>query len=111
MAIALTGGGSVDRARSIVGQASARYRVIGGEESVIDGVLDLAQRAGVPAAELLRSEAEQRRRQARSDGQRAAAALAVWLMAPLGVCVLPAFMLIGVAPMLIAIVTSTVTTF
>ncbi|MDQ1588347.1 MAG: tight adherence protein [Microbacteriaceae bacterium] len=111
MAIAMTGGGSVDRARSIVGRASAHYGVVGGDETVIDGVLALAQRAGVPAAELLRSEAEQHRRQARSDGQRAAAALAVWLMAPLGVCVLPAFMLVGVAPLLMAIVSSTVATF
>jgi tight adherence protein B len=111
MAIAMTGGSSVDRARSIVGQASVDYGVDGGEEGVIDDVLALAQRAGVPAAELLRSEAEQQRRQARSDGERAAAALAVWLMAPLGVCVLPAFMLVGVAPLLIAIVSSTVATF
>jgi tight adherence protein B len=110
VAIAMTGGGSVDRARSIVGQASAHYDLVAGDEAVVDGVLALAQRAGVPAAELLRSEAEQQRRQARSDGQRAAASLAVWLMAPLGVCVLPAFMLVGVAPLLMAIVSSTVAT-
>lgn len=107
MAIAMTGGSSVDRARSIVGQASVDYGVGRGEDGHIDDVLALAQLAGVPAAELLRSEAEQQRRQARSDGERAAAALAVWLMAPLGVCVLPAFMLVGVAPLLIAIVSST----
>jgi tight adherence protein B len=31
-------------------------------------------------------------------------------MAPLGVCVLPAFILVGVAPLLMAIVSSTVAT-
>jgi tight adherence protein B len=62
----------------------------------------------VPAAALLRSEAEEARREARSAGQAAAARLAVTLMLPLGLCILPAFMLLGVAPLLIAIVGSTV---
>ncbi|GAB3119689.1 hypothetical protein [Glaciibacter psychrotolerans] len=75
-----------------------------------DSVLDLAERAGVPAAELLRSEAEQLRRQARSEGQQRAEALAVTLMIPLGVCVLPAFMLVGVMPLLLGVLSSTLST-
>ena len=110
MAIAMSGGGSIERARTMVQEAGSRYGVAGGDVESIDNVLALAQRAGVPASELLRSEAEQRRRQARSEGQRGAAALAVRLMIPLGVCVLPAFMLVGVAPLLLAIVSSTVVT-
>lgn len=109
MAVALRGGFSLDRAGALV--AEARMRFLGntdGEAERIESVLALAARAGVPAAELLRSEAEARRRDARSHGQRAAAALAVRLMMPLGVCVLPAFMVVGVAPVLLAIVSSTV---
>ena len=74
-------------------------------------MLDLSSRAGVPAAELLRSEAEQLRRDARSAGQRRAATLSVTLMLPLGLCVLPAFMLVGVVPLLISVLSSTLTTF
>ena len=108
MAIAMMGGGSIDRARAIIGEARKRFAVVDASEQAIDGVIDLSNRAGVPAVELLRSEAEQARRQARSSGQRSAASLAVRLMMPLGVCVLPAFMLLGVAPLLLSIISSTV---
>jgi tight adherence protein B len=126
-AIAMAGGGSVDRARSLVRVATERYGLNGEgadgprrrgfrshgtrSDNAIDAVLDLSTRAGVPAAELLRSEADQGRRDARSEGQRTAATLAVTLMLPLGVCVLPAFMLVGVVPLLLAVITSTLSTF
>jgi tight adherence protein B len=44
----------------------------------------------------------------RIEGKRAAASLAVRLMLPLGVCVLPSFMLLGVAPVVLSIVSSTI---
>ncbi len=75
------------------------------------GVLDLSRRAGVPAGELLRSEAEEARRAARSDAQVKAAALGVRLMLPLGLCILPAFMALGVIPLLITVISSTVGSF
>lgn len=109
MAIAMTGGGSTDRARSLVRSAQERFGVgTTGRDDRVSQVLDLSTRAGVPAAELLRSEADQRRRDARSDGQRRAARLAVTLMLPLGSCVLPAFMLIGVVPLLLSVLSSTI---
>lgn len=107
-AIGMAGGASVARARALVTAARERFDVGGAEaEAAIAAVLDLASRAGVPAAELLRSEAEQVRRAARSDGQRKAETLAVTLMLPLGLCVLPAFMLVGVAPLLLGVLAST----
>jgi len=112
MAIAVSGGGSLDRAASVVSRTQEECGLGAGSDSAaIDAVLSLSRRAGVPAAELLRSEAEEQRRAARSAGQRAAATLAVTLMLPLGLCILPSFMLLGVAPLLIAIVSSTVATF
>lgn len=132
MAISMAGGGSLDRSRARVSDAVTVFTVghsadhtvsnsvsnsvsgTAGETSeweVVDRVLDLAQRAGVPAADLLRSEARQLRRQARSAGQRAAASLAVKLMLPLGLCVLPAFMLVGVVPLMMAVLSSTVAVF
>jgi tight adherence protein B len=114
MAIAMSGGGSVDRSRALVQAAAERYAIGPGAASrndPIDRVLDLSIRAGVPAAELLRSEAEQLRRDARSAGQHRAATLSVTLMLPLGLCVLPAFMLVGVVPLLISVLSSTLATF
>ena len=112
MAIAVSGGASIPRARAAVDGARVAYGLGEGDAAAtLDEVLELSRRAGVPAAALLRSEADEQRRQATSDGDRKAAALAVTLMLPLGVCVLPAFMLLGVAPLLIAVISSTVSSF
>lgn len=109
-AIAVSGGASLDRARRAVSNALERCCVEGSEEDA-DSVLALASRAGVPAGALLRSEADRIRRDSKSDTDRRAARLAVTLMMPLGLCVLPAFMLVGVAPLMIAVLSSTVGVF
>ncbi len=109
LAIAVSGGTSLERARQAVASALARCGLAStGDE---EGVLELSRRAGVPAGLLLRSEAEQSRRVARSDARRKAAALSVSLMIPLGICVLPSFLLLGVAPLMIAVLSSTVGSF
>jgi tight adherence protein B len=110
VAIALTGGGSITGARESTAAACERFSVgeTGGEAGV-ETVLALSRRAGVPAAELLRSEAQQDRRAARTQAQLQAAALGTSLMIPLGLCVLPAFMVLGVAPLMLAVLSSTVT--
>lgn len=110
MAIAMSGGASSDRARTLVDEAIARY-ALAADGGRLDEVLDLSRRAGVPAAELLRAEAEELRRDARATAQERAAALSVRLMLPLGLCVLPAFMVLGVIPLLVAVVSSTVGSF
>lgn len=112
IAIAVSGGASTDRAVGAVGAAVARCSLeVADSGAVIADILELSRRAGIPAAELLRSEAEEARRAAASEGERRAAALGVSLMLPLGVCVLPAFMLLGVAPLLISVISSTVGRF
>lgn len=109
-AIAVSGGASLGRARRAVHEAGEACGITAdGSEVAIEEVLELSQRAGIPAAALLRSEAIEMRRVARSAGERTAATLAVMLMLPLGLCILPAFMLLGVAPLLIAVISSTVT--
>ncbi|QHF25192.1 hypothetical protein GTU73_15070 [Rathayibacter sp. VKM Ac-2804] len=64
-------------------------------------------RRGVPAGRLLRSEAALARVRAASEARERAAKLGVTLLLPLGVCVLPAFLLLGVAPMMISVLLST----
>ena len=107
LAIAMSGGASVDRARRLVREALEANGAVPVETSTVDDVISLAARAGAPVAELLRAEAARLRRVARADGSARAAALGVRLMLPLGACVLPAFVLLGVAPLLISVVTGT----
>lgn len=108
VAIAVSGGFAVGTALTSVESALARCGVSLGDADAVDDVLELSRRAGVPAAELLRAEAEETRRRERGIAQRAAARLGVTLMIPLGVCVLPAFMLVGVVPLVLAVLSSTV---
>lgn len=102
-AVALGGGASIDRARQLVAESS----VSGGSETRVRAVLDLSRAAGVPAAELLRASAAQERHEARVHGRLRAARLSTRLLIPLGVCTLPAFLLLGVAPLLLSVLAST----
>jgi tight adherence protein B len=104
-AIALGGGVSIDRARTLVCDALPET-----DEGEVDGILELSRSAGVPAVDLLRSSAWLARHRARTDGRLRAARLSTRLLLPLGVCTLPAFLLLGVAPMLLSILSSGVLT-
>lgn len=112
-AIAVSGGGALERARASVDAAADACGIPSSkaEAALVSRTVELSSRAGVPAGELLRAEAEEQRRQARADAASRAASLSVRLMLPLGVCVLPAFMLLGVAPLLISVIASTVAGF
>ncbi|MDQ1084743.1 tight adherence protein B [Microbacterium proteolyticum] len=101
-AVALSAGTSPDRTRTLV---DAAMPAAASAESPDDAArtVAFAQRAGVPAAELLRADAWLARHRARTDGRTAAARLSTRLLLPLGVCTLPAFLLLGVAPMILGI--------
>ena len=110
LAIALSGGASIDRATTSV-ETALELAGLDADDAGVRAALDLSRQAGVPAVELLRAEAEEARREAAAHALDAAAVLAVRLMLPLGLCILPAFMLIGVAPLLLAVISSTVANF
>lgn len=101
LAIALSGGVSIDRGRAAVAQATGRDAA-----ADVDAVLDLSRTAGVPAVELLRASAALARHRARVEGRLRAAKLSTRLLLPLGVCTLPAFLLLGVAPMLLSVLST-----
>ncbi|WP_166426702.1 type II secretion system F family protein [Labedella populi] len=107
VAIAMGGGVSAERAVALVEEALALVDLPGGASTAVDGILAVSRRAGVPAGELLRSEAESERRRARTEGARRAARLGSLLMLPLGVCVLPAFIVLGIVPMVLSLLSST----
>jgi tight adherence protein B len=92
-AVALAGGGPWTSAATAVREAVRDRPSRPVEVERLGETLDLARRAGVPAAALLRAAAER---------------LGVRLVLPLGVCVLPAFVLVGVVPVVVGILSSTV---
>jgi tight adherence protein B len=102
VAIALSGGVSIPRALEVVRAAGE-----GEPDDATLAVLELSRSAGVPAVDLLRADAAARRQRARTDGRLRAAALSGRLLLPLGVCTLPAFLLLGVGPMLLSVLTTT----
>ncbi|HTL40429.1 MAG TPA: type II secretion system F family protein [Pseudolysinimonas sp.] len=105
-ATALSGGTSIDRAaRSVAASGALAGLDLRSQE--VDEVLGFASAAGVPAVALLRAEADEQRRRARADAASRAARLESRLLLPLGVCILPAFVLLGVVPTGIAILSST----
>ncbi|QIS41401.1 pilus assembly protein [Clavibacter capsici] len=108
VATAMTGGASVSRAVAVVRRACERAGVPAGEElDAAARIVEVAARTGAPVAVLLRSEAERGRRDAATWAERAAARLAARLMLPLGACILPAFLAVGVVPMMLAVLSST----
>jgi len=109
VAVAMGSGVSVARARELVASALTEYAPAVIDEAdtrAVDAVLDLAGRAGVPTVGLLLAEAERRRAETDASGRAAVASVAVRLMVPLAVCALPAFMVLGVVPVLVALFAS-----
>ena len=66
--------------------------------------LSFAALSGAPSAALLYAEAEQRRRQTHRAAEKRAGALGVKLVVPLGLCSLPAFICLGVVPVVLAMI-------
>ena len=109
VAVAVSGGAPAASARD-------RVAVILGDcglsaDDTAAAAIEFAQRAGVPVAALLRAEARELRREAQAAVRMRIAALGTRLLLPLGLCVLPAFVALGVVPLLLAMIGSTLATF
>jgi len=123
--VAIASGVSLPRALGVVGVAlgGARGQALGAAGSaLLLGASWRAAWAGVPAelaavadtlapswtagaasGPALRAAAEQRRRARRAHLRSAAGALGVRLVLPLGLCFLPAFLLVGLVPMMLGL--------
>ncbi|MBT1001335.1 type II secretion system F family protein [Paenarthrobacter sp. DKR-5] len=73
------------------------------ELRVFRDALGFAAATGAPSASLLYSEAARVRRRRQREAERRAAALGVQLVLPLGLCALPAFICLGVVPVLLSL--------
>lgn len=106
--IALSGGVSpavaLVRAADAVDEMGAEW--VGFDGFLANGPLrtaiSAAEEVGVPIAPLLLEEASALRQRAHADLERAAERLGVRVLLPLGVCVLPAFVVLGVLPVVIS---------
>jgi tight adherence protein B len=105
VAVAVSGGVSASAALDRVAEALAEAGLP--PDDAAAPAITFAQGAGVPVAGLLRAEAREARRNAQAAVRMRIAALGTRLLLPLGLCVLPAFVALGVAPLLLAMIGST----
>jgi tight adherence protein B len=112
MAMALRAGSSVARARELAAQIPASGEVervrLERERASCAALSALADHSGVSLAGLLRAQAQLERSTARAQAREASARLPVRLLVPLGACVLPAFIAVGVLPPVAVLISSTV---
>mgnify|MGYP000869342178 FL=1 len=74
-----------------------------GHDGAVARAIAEAQALGTSLDPALLAEAESSRARAQADLEQAAERLGVSVLLPLGVCVLPAFILLGVVPVLLAV--------
>jgi tight adherence protein B len=80
----------------------AEFSLIGSVSDVLGELADLSRRAGVPVVPLASSHAKLQRDIARQEGTASVHRLGVAVVLPLGLLVLPAFVLIAVVPTALA---------
>ncbi len=112
LAVAAGGGGPPESAARLVERELARAGLLDPDGADTDAaalaaLVGLSRATGAPLGELARADAAEARAAARAAARESAERLAVRLMLPLGACVLPSFLLLGVVPMLLGLLSST----
>lgn len=112
MALLLRAGCSLAQARDAAGEISSEYSTTSihaqNELRQCDEYISLARATGVSLYSLLRSVAQHERSAAKDQAHERTEKLSVSLMLPLGLCILPAFIAVGVVPIVVGIISSTV---
>jgi hypothetical protein len=72
--------------------------------AAVEESLQLASRAGLPPTALVQQSAEQERRRTQAAAMRAVRRLEVLLVMPAGLCLLPAFVLLGIVPVILDLI-------
>ena len=102
-AIATGGGALPERAQDLVTKVCSEYSLDVGEADSLHNLVSLSRRAGVPVAGLARASARLRRDLGRTNAEERMARLGVSVVMPLGLLVLPAFVLVAVVPMAVSL--------
>ena len=103
LAIASSGGATPETASQRVIEALAKYRLVTTAGDAISRLATLSRTVGVPLRALAKAEASWSRSRARADAVERASALSVTILVPLGLLVLPAFVLVAVVPVVFAL--------
>lgn len=102
-AVATGGGALPERACDLVISVCSDYRLERGETEALERLVALSRRAGVPVAALATASARLRRDLGRTSAEERMAHLGVSVVMPLGLLVLPAFVLVAVVPMAVSL--------
>lgn len=103
LAIATSGGASPEVARGRVDDALMRHGLDAPESYALDRLPALSRRVGIPLRALAVAEASWLRARAKANAAEKSAALSVKILIPLGALVLPAFVIVGVIPVVFAL--------
>lgn len=107
VAVAVRAGLPVPEGRRLAGAAASEAEIVLEPPEGLDAVVRFAAAAGLPVVALLAAEADRVRRSAVSEARIRAEVLAVRLLLPLGLLVLPAFLVLGALPVGLAVLSST----
>lgn len=97
--VALGGGESPHQALVEVDRVMADWQLEVPVVDELEGLIELSVRAGVPLGSLARAHLDSAREKESAEASRAVGALSVHLVLPLGLLVLPAFVLMAVVPL------------
>jgi tight adherence protein B len=86
---------------ALAGGSVAGGSVTGASVAGVAEVIALSESSGLPAAALLRARADDLRREREAAHGRAVQRLGVHLVMPMGLCLLPAFVLLGIVPVVV----------
>lgn len=103
LAIATSGGASPEVARNRVDDALDRHALLSLDVTTLEKLPALSRRVGIPLRALAVAEASWARARVKADATEKAAALSVKILIPLGALVLPAFVIIGVIPVVFSL--------
>jgi len=103
LAIATSGGASPEVARTRVEDALTRHDLTSLDATTLDKLPALSRRVGIPLRALAVAEASWSRARVKAEATEKAAALSVKILIPLGALVLPAFVIVGVIPVVFAL--------
>ena len=109
LAIATAGGASPEQAKTRVEQALEFHGLTSGNPGILDDLTRLSRRVGVPLRALAQAEASWMRVRAKAHVTERAEALSVKILLPLGGLILPAFVLVGVVPVVFALLQGALT--
>jgi tight adherence protein B len=103
LSVASRGGALPERAQAMVEQVWHEHDLGEWDESAMQEMTQLSRRVGVPISSLSTHEAQWSRERVQLDAEQAHQTVSVALLVPLGLLILPAFVMVGVVPVVVTL--------